>query len=462
MLSDIITDKKYLFDDRVNTELRGQRNTNRAVYLVNGNLIGNVRNENMGVSSRVYLNGVYGFSSTAEYSDEAVKSVLKSATENACFMSKRVGKNKGKLPAVTCGSDIKGCYISDVEQKLYIDYAKEIDNYICFKYPDLLSRKIVIKSDSMEKLISVSNGYDSHSVNARSFIYVVLTALSEHENKPIELYSVFGGSKTFDVLFTAPSTLYSDIDSLYLRLKKKCEGIYAEAGEKTVVLGGLLSGMLAHEAVGHTVEADLVQGGSVAAHSLNKQVASELVTLVDFANSAFGEPTPIEITSDDEGTAAEDAVIIKDGVLTGYMNSRETAEYFGMSPQGNTRAYLFSDEPLIRMRNTAILPGKSKLEDMIMSVDDGYYLVNTNNGQADTTGEFMFGVTEGYEIKNGKLGRAIFDTTISGVAFEMLKTVDMISNELIWNSAGMCGKKQPMPVGMGGACIRCKVNVGGK
>ena len=84
------------------------------------------------------------------------------------------------------------------------------------------------------------------------------------------------------------------------------------------------------------------------------------------------------------------------------------------------------------MRNTAILPGTDKLEDMIASIDDGYYLIKTNNGQADTTSEFMFGITLGYEIKNGKLGRAIQDTTISGIAFDVLKTVSMISDELHW------------------------------
>ena len=55
------------------------------------------------------------------------------------------------------------------------------------------------------------------------------------------------------------------------------------------------------------------------------------------------------------------------------MNSRESAEHFGVKPQGNARGYLFSDEPLIRMRNTGILPGKDKLEDMIASIEDGYF-----------------------------------------------------------------------------------------
>ncbi len=74
----------------------------------------------------------------------------------------------------------------------------------------------------------------------------------------------------------------------------------------------------------------------------------------------------------------------------------------------------------------------------------------------------MFGIVQGYEIKNGKLGRAIKDTTISGVAFDMLKTITMISDDMTWLCSGMCGKKQLIPVGMGGPAIKCKINIGGK
>ena len=155
-------------------------------------------------------------------------------------------------------------------------------------------------------------------------------------------------------------------------------------------------------------------------------------------------------------------MLIKDGILTGYMNSRETAEKYNMKPTGNVRGWSFADEPLIRMRNTCILPGENTVEELIESVEDGYYLIDSGNGQADLTGEFMFGVTCGYEIKNGKLGRALLDTTVSGVAFEMLKTVDMVSNEVEWSSSGFCGKKQQMAVGMGGPHMRCKIMIGGR
>lgn len=461
MIKDLVTDKKYLFASGANTELRAQLNRSRVAALVNGDLVNNVRSENLGVSARVYENGVYGFSSTAEYTDETVKEVLKAASENAAFLAKHAGRGKGPhkpMPEARCftARDIK-----DLEQRAYIDFAKAVDSYIAEKYPDLLSRRVFAMADSSEKVIAVSSGADVHWLQPRSFIYIVLTAASK-DGKPVELYEVTGGYGAFDANFTEVTALHEKIDRLYEKLMQKANGVYPEAGEKTVIFGGKLAGMLAHEAVGHTVEADLVIGGSVAGPNLNKRVGSELVNLVDFAHTAFGKPVPLPVYADDEGTEATDAVLIKDGILVGYMNSRETAERFGMTPNGNARAYLFSDEPLIRMRNTAVLPGKSKLEDMIASVEDGYYLIDTNNGQADTTGEFMYGVTFGYEIKKGKLGRAILDTTISGVAFDMLKTVDMVSDSMTWVSSGMCGKKQPMTVSMGGPEIKCRVNIGGR
>ncbi len=461
MLNDLLSSHKRDFLPGLHTELRAQCSRRRSVSLVSGNLTGNVRQDTSGVCCRVYKNGVYGFSSAAEYDDENVKNVIRAAGENAAFMDSRVKKNRPAFPAIPYASRFTDANINEVDSKTYIEFVKQLDDYITGKYPDLASRTLVISEDSMEKLLVTSDGMDTHFAAPRSYIYVILSALTP-SGVPVELFKAYGGKGSFDMNFDDPAKLYANVDELYCSLMKKREGVYADAGVKDVILGSELAGMIAHEAVGHTVEADLVLGGSVAGPNLGKQVASPIVSLTDFAHTAFGETAPLPVYVDDEGTPASDAPLIKDGVLVGYMNSRETAERFGMQPQGNARAFAFSDEPLIRMRNTAVHPGKDKLEDMIASIENGYYLVNTNNGQADTTGEFMFGVTEGYEIKNGKLGRAILDTTVSGVAFDMLKTVDMISDKVEWTSSGFCGKKQPMPVGMGGPQLKCKIMIGGR
>lgn len=462
MLGDFISEKRTLFSTGVHTELRAQENRQRRVNLVAGNLTTNNRTETSGVSARVYKNGVYGFSSMAECSGQAAETVLKAATENAVFMDSHIGKEKGNYPQIPAGTVLLNKEVVDTEQKKYIEFARDLDDYIVKKYPKLSSRTVSISADSMEKRIITSDGYSGHIASPRAYVYLFLNSETA-AGVPIELFcAAAGGFGNFEDIFTDPAMIYPKIDELYEKLMHKREGVYAEAGKKTVILGGFLSGMLAHEAVGHTVEADIVLGGSVAGPALNKRVASDLVSMVDYAHTTPFGPTPLPVYLDDEGTPAEDAVLIKDGILTGYMNSRETAEHFGMKPQGNARAWSFSDEPLIRMRNTAVLPGKDKLEDMIASVEDGYYLTDTVNGQADLTGEFMFGISMGYEIKHGKLGRAILDTTISGVAFDMLKSVDMVSDSVIWSSSGFCGKKQIMPVGLGGPALRCQVMVGGR
>lgn len=460
MLNDLISAKKSLFEPGAHTELRLQNNRERYVSLLAGDVVENLRSDVAGVSARVYRSGRWGFSSLAECSAEAAERVLRAAAENAAFLSAHAPGSSPPLPPLPRGSFVCEA-IHDPAQRVYVDFLRALDDYIARRYPKLSSRRVAAYEDSMEKLLAVSDGTDAHSVSPRSYVYLTLTAETD-AGTPVSRFRAIGGERTFDRSFTDPAACFSEIDRLYEQLMQKREGVYADAGLRTVILGGELSGMLSHEAVGHTVEADLVLGGSVAGRCLHKQVASELVSLSDFAHTAFGERCPLPVFVDDEGTPARDAKIIENGVLTGYLHNRESAQRFGAEPLGNARAWLFSDEPLIRMRNTAIHPGKDKLEDMIASVDDGYYLLATENGQADTTGEFMFGVTMGYEIKKGRLGRAILDTTISGVAFETLKTVDMVGDRVEWECYGFCGKKQPMPVGCGGPALRCRVMIGGR
>lgn len=461
MLEDILAGKQALFADGVQTVLRGQENRSRRAGFLKGNLTVNARSETRGINAKVLRNGVNGFASMAEYSEDAAEAVLKAATENALFLDKYAPRGKGALPFIGKGIVELNRNIVDFEQKRIIEACKTIDDHIAKKYPDLTSRMVMYTEDSMDKVIYTSDAFSGHITSPRAYIYVFLN--SETKNgTPIELFKAFGGAGSFEDWFTDVTVYYEEIDKLYKKLMDKKEGVYAEAGLKTVILGGDLAGMLAHEAVGHTVEADLVQGGSVAGPLLNKRVGSDLVNLTDFANTAFGKTVPLPVYLDDEGTKASDAILIENGILTGYMHNRESAELFGRTPAGNARGWMFSDEPLIRMRNTVVHPGKDSLEDLIASVDDGYYLISTNNGQADLTGEFMFGICMGYEIKNGKLGHAILDTTVSGIAFEMLKSVDMISNSMNWSSSGFCGKKQPMPVAMGGPEMRCKLMIGGR
>ena len=165
MIKDILSPHRVLLGDH--TELRAQRNASRGVSMLGGNLVGNTRAEKSGVNARVYKNGVYGFASSAEYSEESIKSVLKAASDNAVFLSSRVSSGSKILTPIPAGIKTMNGEINDCEQKIYIEFAKETDEYIAKKYPDLVSRSVSIRSDSMEKRLCVNDGFDSYSLRAQ-------------------------------------------------------------------------------------------------------------------------------------------------------------------------------------------------------------------------------------------------------------------------------------------------------
>lgn len=125
--------------------------------------------------------------------------------------------------------------------------------------------------------------------------------------------------------------------------------------------------------------------------------------------------------------------------------------------------YEYSDDPLIRMRNTYIEPGDRDLEEMISEVKEGYLLKGALGGQADVNAEFMFGVREAYSIKNGRVGELLRGVAISGQAFDVLQTVDAVGRQFHFDlGAGYCGKIQPAKVDAGGPYLRCEAIVGGR
>ncbi len=442
-------------------ELKIQENRSLNLGVLDGNLMQNSVSSSGGLFARTFKNGVWGVASSPIISETMMKQTIKKAIGNSTFLS--LHKNKGEITLPS--RPASGEYLITTDQTKWsvqkkIHFLMELDNYISNKYPQLNSRFVSFSNLEMEKNIITSDGGSLHSMIPRSAIVIMMTIM--HNDEALQHYDYIGGLGQFEDYFSAPEQLYPDIDRIFDQLSKKMDAVFAKPGTYDCILDSKLSGILSHEAIGHTTEADFVLNGSIAADYLDKEVASPIVSLIDIAHTWNDKTCPIPVYIDDEGTKAEDCIIIDNGILRNYMNNKETAQRLGMRLTGNARGYSFSDEPLVRMRNTMIVPGNSKLSDMISSIENGYYLVNPSNGQADATSEFMFGVTLGYEIKNGQIGKAIKETTISGVAFNMLKTISMISDDISWSNMGMCGKKQMIPVGMGGPSIKCKINIGGK
>jgi TldD protein len=442
------------------SEIRQHEVRKSNMSMIDGNLTANTNTKEGGISVRVFDKGYWGFSSVASMDRAAVERVSRKAFDNAKAMA-----SFGARPALTLpGDSHSGEYgfngKAPLSQKECVELLQELHGLCQKKYPSLTSSTFILHDENHSKLLTTSTGSEALNSIQRAVLYMVLTG-EDKNGQPVELLEPISCKGHVGDLDLEMGRLEAQIDELYQHLQAKREAVAPRGGEQTVVLSPELSGMLAHEAMGHPCEADIVLGGAVTGNLVGQRVASDLVTMIDFAHSYEGEELMIPVYTDDEGTQAKDAVLIEKGILKEFMTSRETAAKLDIPSVGSARAYTFNDEPLVRMRNTAILPGKDKLEDMIGDVEDGYFLMKTGNGQADSTTEFMFGIELAYEIKDGKLGSAITDTTVSGTAIKMLQTVDAVSDDMVWACNGYCGKKQPMVVSTGGPALRAKAHLGG-
>jgi TldD protein len=166
---------------------------------------------------------------------------------------------------------------------------------------------------------------------------------------------------------------------------------------------------------------------------------------------------------DDEGVKGKMLYIIKDGIMNSYLTNRAYAQEFGLEPTGNARAYNFTDEPIVRMRNTYIESGDMTIEELYEAVRNGYYLKSLQNGQADSSGEFMFGAVECYAIKNGEITNELFQNPVlTGNAFEVLSNILGVGRDFDVNlGAGFCGKEQPAKVDAGGPHVAVRAMLAG-
>ncbi len=233
-------------------------------------------------------------------------------------------------------------------------------------------------------------------------------------------------------------------------------------GEMPVVFAPGDNGILFHESCGHGLEADIVEKGSNFAGKMNQPVASPLVTLID-DGTIPGFPGSFEF--DDEGTPSQKTVMIEGGVLKSYLHSSITAKKMKAAPTGSARRESYKYPPIPRMRNTYILGGESKPEDIIKSTKRGLYAVDTGGGgQVNPfTGEFITSIKLGYMIEDGRLTCPVKGASIIGRGIDALRDIDMVGNDLeIIESPGRCGKGQQAPVGVGMPTVRVKsLTVGG-
>ncbi len=229
-----------------------------------------------------------------------------------------------------------------------------------------------------------------------------------------------------------------------------------------------------HESIGHPLELDRILGDE------RNFAGTSFVTLDMFGTYRYGsellnvtfDPTrPEELASyafDDEGTPAEKAYLIRNGILERPLGGAISQARAGLRGVANSRADSWNRPPIDRMANINLEPGSAALEDMIGGIGRGV-LMSTNSSWSidDSRNKFQFGCEWGQLIENGRLTTVVKNPNYRGISANFWRSLAKVGDASTVQVLGTpyCGKGEPSQVIRVGhaspACVFSAVDVFG-
>jgi TldD protein len=308
------------------------------------------------------------------------------------------------------------------------------------------------------RIVEVYNSEGVASADDRTRVRLSVQVVARRGDRVETGAETRGGHAGFELVAERPEDVAAEAARKALTL---LDAVDAPSERMPVVVGNGWGGVLLHEAVGHGLESDAVQKrASVYAGRLGERLAEPFVTAYDDGRmpGEWGSDG-----TDDEGTPTRKTTVIEDGTLTSFLYDVVRARKDGVESTGNGRRESFRHLPLPRMTNTYFGPGAASRDELIDGVERGLYAVSFGGGQVEpATGDFVFGVSEGYLIEGGRVTAPVRGATLIGNGLDALRDVDGIAGDLAIGS-GFCGKGgQRVAAGVGQPHVRIRaLTVGG-
>ena len=423
---------------------------------------GIVKEAGFSIDQGVGVRAVSGEKTGFAYSDEIALPALLNASQAARCIAR--SGHGGQVQAWRGGHEHDLYAVQDPMVDLgeadKVDLLRSIDEMA--RKADSRVHRVMASLAGEHEVMMVAAADGTLAADVRPLVRLNVSVIVEQDGRREQGSAGAGGRYGYQV-FIQRNTAKSLVDEAVRQALLNLEAVEAPAGNMVVVLGPGWPGVMLHEAVGHGLEGDFGRKGTSAfSGRVGERVANPGVTVVDDGTM---ENRRGSLNVDDEGTPTQCTTLIEDGILKCFMQDKMNARLMGVPMTGNGRRQSYAHLPMPRMTNTYMLAGTHTPEEIIASVDKGFYAVNFGGGQVDiTSGQFVFSASEAYLIENGKLGAPVKGATLIGHGPSVLTKVSMVGNDLkLDDGVGTCGKQgQMVPVGVGQPTLRIDgLTVGG-
>lgn len=437
-------------------EIYVEDRTNNGIVMIGGKVESTMSGRDYGVGIRIFkgFNSIYAYTNKSDR-DTLIETAKKAAAAvDGNIMDIKINLTKTDV------NNINTIQIdpSKVEKTKKVQIMRKAYD-TAFNYDELITQVTVNYTDYIQNImVANSEGLWKEDTRVRSRL-----GISSIASKNGEMQSGFfgpGASKGYEFFENLDIDYYAKEASRIAVTMVNAK--YSPSGRMPVIIDNGFGGVIFHEACGHGLEATSVAKGiSVFSGKVGQQIASPIVTAID-DGSIPNEWGSYNI--DDEGTKSQRNVLIKNGILKGYMVDKLNGRRMNMDVTGSSRRQSYRFPPTSRMSNTFIDNGKSTPEEIFANTEKGLYAKYMGGGSVNpATGEFNFAVMEGYIIENGKIKEPVRGATLIGKGTEVLNKIDMVGNNLL-QSQGMCGSVSgSIPANVGQPMIRVsQLTVGGR
>jgi TldD protein len=436
-------------------DARSVCNKTELLVMKNGEVETGSATESEGFGIRVLASGAWGFSSSSESGPDAVREVAEQALAIA-KASARVG-NGG---VVLDGQDVVvDTWKNNVEEDPFDVPLSEKLNILARscegmqKVEDVKFATASMMSFRNDKLFVNTEGSAIDQTIIETGGGIAATAMREGERQTRSYPASFRGDyATSGFEFTRSLDLPGHAEKAAKEASELLRADECPARTTTLIIGGTQLALQVHESCGHPIELDRVFGteASYAGTSFltvdklgEFRYGSDIVNIVADATAEGGLGS---FGYDDEGVRSQRTDIVRQGIFSGYLMSRETAPRIGLQSNGAMRADGWNRIPLVRMTNINLLPGEGTLEEIIADTDDGIFVDSNKSWSIDQQRlNFQFGCEIGWEIKKGKIVRMLKNPVYTGMTPRFWGACDAIAGPSEWHIWGIpsCGKGEP-------------------
>lgn len=196
-----------------------------------------------------------------------------------------------------------------------------------------------------------------------------------------------------------------------------------------VILSPGDGGIIFHEILGHSLEADHIYNGvsPFSTGDIGEKVVSEnlTITMSDRRDDFFRDTV-----CDDEGERPVSKYLVKNGVIKSVISDTYYGNLLKIKCRGFSRQEDFSRVPIPRMFSIYISPGKYEPGELLSSVKFGIYAKEFGEGKVlFNQNLFYFNINSAYIIRNGKISEPLGRVIVKGEIDKTLNSVGMIASD---------------------------------